>query len=102
MRLLARFLGLMALAGAFAAAVLDGARWIANGAFAPTSAGAALDALSPKAIANAHNLFEAKLGSWAWEHLMLRGLGAPLFLYLTLVSALLFVLSQRRRPDPNW
>ena len=101
MRLLARFLGLMALAGAFAAAVLDGARWIANGAFAPTTAGAALSDLAPRAIANARTLVEARLGAWAWDHLMVRGLALPVCLYLTALSALLFVVSQRRR-DADW
>ena len=102
MRFLARFLGLMALAGAFAAAVLDGARWIANGAFAPTSAGAALGDLAPRAIANAQAVVDAKLGHWAWDDLVVRGLAAPVALYPTALSALLFILSQRRRPDPDW
>ena len=101
MRLLARFLGLMALAGAFAAAVLDGARWIANGAFAPTTAGAALGDLAPRAIANARTMVEVRLGAWAWDDLAVRGLAAPIALYLAALSALLFVLSRRRR-DPDW
>ncbi|MBV9288016.1 MAG: hypothetical protein JO288_09355 [Hyphomicrobiales bacterium] len=101
MRLLARFLGLITLAGAFAAAVLDGARWIANGAFAPTTAGAALGDLAPRAIASARTVVEARLGAWAWDDLVVRGLALPVSLYLTALSALWFVLSQRRR-DPDW
>jgi hypothetical protein len=102
MRFLVRFLGLMALAGAFAAVVLDGARWIANGAFAPTTAGALIGNLAPRAVANAQSLIEARLGDKAWEDVIVRSLSAPLFVYLTALSALLFVLSRRRRADPNW
>ena len=102
MRILVRFLGLLALAGAFAAALLDGARWIANGAFAPTTAGALIGDLAPRAIANLQNLVEARLGPKAWEEVIIRGLSAPLFVYLTALSALLFLLSRRRHTDPDW
>ena len=98
MRFLARFVGLLALAGAFAAAVLDGARWIANGAFAPTTTAAALDWLSPKVLAAGRQIVEAKLGAWAWHDLVAGALIAPLFATLTLVSALLFLLSRPPRP----
>lgn len=102
MRFLVRILGLMALAGAFVAALLDGARWIANGAFAPTTAGALIGDLAPRAVANAQSLVEARLGPKAWEEVIVRGLSAPLFVYLTALSALFFILSRRRRPDPDW
>ena len=102
MRFFVRFLGLMALAGAFVAAVLDGARWIANGAFAPMTAGALLGDVAPRAFANAQNLVEARLGPKAWEDVIVRALSAPLFVYLTALSALLFVLSRRRHADPDW
>ena len=101
MRLLMRLMGLLALAGAFAAAVLDGARWIANGDFTPMTAAAALELLSPRALANAQSVVTGRLGAWAWGDLA-RGLQAPLFLYLTALSALLFVLSRQRRSDSEW
>ena len=97
MRFLARFIGLIALAGAFAAAVIDGARWIVGGSFAPTSTGAAIYWLSPKALASIQSFVESRLGAWAWNDVLVRALLAPAFVALTLVSALLFLLS---RPPP--
>ena len=99
MRFVARFLALLALAGAFAAAVIDGARWIADGALAPLSGGAALYWLSPKALANVQNLVESRLGPWAWEHVLVQALLAPLVLDLIVVSAILLLLS--RPPAPQ-
>jgi hypothetical protein len=97
MRFLARFIGLLALAGAFAAAVLDGARWIANGTFAPTSTGAALDWLSPKGLAAAQRFVESRIGDWAWNDVLSKALFAPAFAALVLVGALMFLAS---RPPP--
>jgi hypothetical protein len=97
MRFLARFIGLIALAGAFAAAVIDGARWIVGGTFAPTSTGAALYWLSPTALAAAQSFVEGRLGAWAWNDVLLRALLAPAFVALTFLSAVLFFLS---RPPP--
>jgi hypothetical protein len=97
MRFLARFIGLLTLAGAFAAAVLDGARWIANGTWAPTSTGAALDWLSPKGLAAAEKFVDSRIGAWAWNDVLSRALIAPAFAALIVVSALLFLIS---RPPP--
>jgi hypothetical protein len=99
MRFLARFIGLVALAGAFAAATIDGTRWVVNGTFAPTSTGAALYFLSPKALLGLQTLVESRLGDWAWNDVLLRALLAPAFVALTLLSAVLFFLS--RRPPPE-
>ena len=99
MRFLARFIGLIALAGAFAAAVIDGARWVVGGTFSPTSTGAAIYWLSPKALAGLQAFVEGRLGAWAWNDVLLRALLAPAFVALTLVSALLFLVS--RPPTPQ-
>jgi hypothetical protein len=97
MRFFARFIGLIALAGAFAAAVIDGARWVVGGTFDPTSTGQAIYWLSPKALAGVQAFVEGRLGPWAWNDLLLRALRAPAFVALTLVSVLLFLVS---RPPP--
>ncbi len=102
MRFVARFIGLIALAGAFAAAVIDGARWIEAGDWAPTSTGTALYFLSPKALAGAQSFVEGHLGAWgpwAWDNVLVRALLAPAFLDLTILGALFFFLS--RRPQPQ-
>ena len=97
MRFLARFIGLIALACAFAAAVIDGARWVVGGNFAPTSTGAALYWLSPKLLAAAQSFVESRLGAWAWNEVLMRALLAPAFVALTILSAVLFLVS---RPPP--
>jgi hypothetical protein len=99
MRFLARLIGVIALAGAFAAAVIDGARWIAAGDWAPTSTGAALYALSPTALAGAQSFVESHLGAWAWNDVLFRALLAPAFVVLTILSALFFIVS--RTPPPE-
>lgn len=97
MRLLVRFIGVIALAGAFAAAVIDGARWIADGRLTLMSGGAALYWLSPKALGGLQNFVESRFGPWAWDNVLVRALLAPVVLDLVGVSAILFVLS---RPSP--
>ena len=99
MRFLARFIGLITLAGAFAAAVIDGARWVVGGSFAPTSTGAALYWLSPKLLAAAQSFVESRLGAWAWNDVLVRALFAPAFVALAVLSALFFFLS--RPPSPE-
>ena len=99
MRILARFIGLIALAGAFAAAVIDGARSIAAGAWALTSTGAALYWLSPKALASAQTFVENRLGAWAWNDVLVRVLLAPAFIDLTVLSLLLYLVSRPPRPE---
>jgi hypothetical protein len=97
MRFFARFIGLIALAGAFAAAVIDGTRWLVGGTFSPISTGAAIYWLSPKTLAGLQVFVESRLGAWAWNDVLLRALLAPAFVALTIVSALLFLVS---RPPP--
>jgi hypothetical protein len=99
MRFLARFIGLLALAGAFSAAVIDGARWVVAGAWAPTSTGAALYWLSPKAFASAQSFVATRLGEWVWDNLLVRALLAPAFVFLTLLGAVLFLVSRPRPPE---
>lgn len=99
MRLLVRFIGVIALALAFAAAVIDGARYIADGAFTPISAGKALYWLSPRVLDGLQSFVEARFGPWVWNDVLVRALLAPVVLDLVVVSAILFVLSRPRPPE---
>ncbi len=98
MRWIARFFGLLALAGAFAAAVLDGARWLANGIFAPTSTGDALEWLSPRTLGTARRFVDQRIGGWLWNDVVMPALVFPFFAALIVIGALLFILS--REPPP--
>jgi hypothetical protein len=102
MRFFARFVGLVALACAFAAAVVDGARWVVNGNFAPTSTGAAIYWLSPKALASLQAVVEGRVGVWAWNEVLVRALLAPAFVALAIVSGLLFFLSRPPPPEVGY
>lgn len=99
MRLIIRFIGVIALAGAFAAAVIDGARWIADGKVTPISGGAALYWISPKALGGLQSFVENRFGTWAWDNVLFRALLAPVVLDLVIVSAILFVMSRPRPPE---
>jgi hypothetical protein len=99
MRFLARIIGLIALAGAFAAAVIDGARSIAIGDCALTSTGAALYWLSPKALAGVQASVENRLGAWAWNDVLVRVLFAPAFITLAILSLALYLVSRPPRPE---
>ena len=99
MRFFLRFIGLIALAGAFAAAVVDGARWIADGTWEPMSTGSALYRISPALLGHMQAFVDARVGAWAWNDILVRALLTPAFLALTLLSALLFLLS--RPPAPT-
>jgi hypothetical protein len=99
MRFLARIVGVVALACAFAAAVLDGARWIADGSWAPTSTGAALDWLSPKALPALREFVASRFGPWAWNDLLAKALVTPAFAALVMLSALLFLVSRPPLPE---
>ena len=98
MRFFLRFIGLLALAGAFAAAVVDGTRWVAGGAWEPMSSGAALYRISPAALTRVQTFIEARVGAWAWNDVMVKALLIPAFIALTVLAALLFLIS--RPPTP--
>ena len=67
MRLVARFIGLLALAGAFAAALSRRRALGRAGSLTPTSTGAAIYSLSPKSLAAVQAFVENRLGAWAWD-----------------------------------
>ncbi|PWB82443.1 MAG: hypothetical protein C3F11_11890 [Methylocystaceae bacterium] len=96
LRLLIRFLGLVLLAGGFAALIVDGTRSLAGGELRVTP-------LSRSAL----DLFPAKMQAWQtaveqhlpllWDPVIVTLLLAPLSLTLTGLGALLIALSQKRR-----
>lgn len=96
LRMLIRFLGLVLLAGGFAALIVDGTRTLAGGELRVTP-------LSK----SAHDLFPAKMQAlqaaaeqhlpYLWDPVMVTLLLAPLSLTLTGLGALFIALSQKRR-----
>ncbi|HXT07584.1 MAG TPA: hypothetical protein VN715_11680 [Roseiarcus sp.] len=85
LRFLARTLGLLALVGAFAAAVIDGARSIANNDWALTPLGAALGRIAPAKLA-ALPAFATGISPKLWDPVLIDVLYVPTSLALAVVG----------------
>ena len=98
-RFLVRFCGLMLLAGAFAAAVVDGARSLADQRVELTSMGRALDYAFPSKFPLLQPFVEQRLRQpLLWDPVLLDILSAPAFVVLALLGLILFYLVRRRPP----
>jgi len=100
LRLLFRLTGLISLAGAFAAAVIDAARTLANGRLEWTPAGVTLDRLFPAKF-EALPALAARIHPKLWDPVLLTILWSPTALILAVVGLLLLALARpRREPSP--
>jgi hypothetical protein len=100
LRLIGRTLGLLALAGAFAAAVIDGARSIANDGWSLTPLGAALGRLAPTKLA-ALPALAGKISPKLWDPVLIDVLYVPTSLALAVVGIAFMALAspgRDRRP----
>ena len=95
-RFLVRLIGLVALAGAFAAAVMDGARSLANDTVSITSLGAALARLAPAKFEQLPAL-AAKIHPKLWDPVLLDILYVPAAVALALVGIALVAIALPRR-----
>ena len=96
LRFLARALGLIALAGAFSAAVYDGARSIANSALMLTPLGASLAALAPAKFAGLPATV-ARIHPKLWDPVLIDVLYVPTSAVLAGIGILLAALASARR-----
>ena len=96
---LVRLVGLLFLAAALAAVVVDGARSIAVSSLTMTPLGTTWFALSPQSLAAAqaavHQSVEPVLGSWVWNPVIQWVLLRPTWLVFG-VAALVLLLAARR------
>jgi hypothetical protein len=88
-------LGLLALAGAFAAAVMDGAASLANDTLSLTSLGAALARLAPAKFEQLPALV-GKSHPWLWDPVLLHVLYTPVSAALAVLGAALVFFGRRR------
>jgi hypothetical protein len=95
-RFLVRLIGLIALAGAFAAAVMDGARSIANDALSITPLGAALARLAPAKFEQLPAL-AAKIHPKLWDPVLLDLLYIPAAVALAVVGIVLVAIALPRQ-----
>ena len=94
-----RLVGLLLLAGAFAAAVIDGARSLADQKIELSSMGTVLAYAFPAKFALMHDAV-VKKAPMLWDLVVVNVLYAPAILDLVVFGGCLFYLA-RRRPDRN-
>jgi len=96
LRFLARTLGLLALVGAFAAAVVDGARSIANNAWSLTPLGAALGRIAPAKLA-ALPALAGRINPKLWDPVLIDVLYVPTSLVLAALGIAFMALGSAGR-----
>jgi len=97
-RLTFRFLGLLLLAGAFAALVIDGTRSIAGGVLSLTPLGQTMLWLMPDKFATLKPALQHALPRLLWDPVMVNVLLMPTWLVVGFIGILLMLLTQKRRP----
>lgn len=96
LRLGVRAIGLLLLAGAFAAAVIDGARSLADQTLDLTSMGTALGIAFPAKVAMLPALAR-KIHPLLWDPVLLRILSAPAFADLAVLGFVFMAVSMNYR-----
>ena len=97
MRLLFRFVGLLLLAGAFTALVIDGTRSVAAGGGSLMPPGRTLTTLSPQAFQKLRVFCESKLPV-LWDPVLVTTFLLPTWVVLGVLGLILVALTRRRRP----
>lgn len=97
-RLLFRLLGIMALAGAFVMAVVDGTSSIAAGEWVITGTKALLVQMLGDRFALIQPAIERHMTPLLWDPVLVALLGLPVFAVLALLGALLILATGKRRP----
>jgi hypothetical protein len=97
-RLTFRFLGLLLLAAAFAALVVDGTRSIAGGALSLAPFGQTMLWLLPSKFASVKAAAQHALPPFFWDSVMVHVLHMPTWVVAGGLGVLLMLLTQKRRP----
>ena len=95
LRFLVRAVGLIALAGAFAAAVMDGARSLANDTVSLTPLGVALARLAPTKFEQLPAL-AAKISPRLWDPVLVHVLWVPTCIVLAVIGIVLIAVAAPR------
>jgi hypothetical protein len=96
LRLMFRFAGILLLAVAFAALIVDGTRSIAAGAAAIAPLGRIVSALFPDLFAKVHAAIESH-APLLWDPVLVTILLLPAWLVIGVVGVILVALTRRRR-----
>ncbi|MCB0285087.1 MAG: hypothetical protein KDE57_00435 [Calditrichaeota bacterium] len=101
MRVIVRWIGVWLLAGAFVALVVDGVKWLANGAITSTPLGQFLYWLSPGALNLSQAVVERYTLPVLWDPVMIFVLNLPIWVVAGALGFLFAFLgrSRTRRVD---
>jgi len=94
LRFLVRALGVLLLAGAFAAAVVDAARSLADQQFTVTSMGLALATIFPAKFELWTTVAQTRLPHFVWDPVLLWILSAPTFVDIGVLGIVLTIISR--------
>ena len=97
LRLLLRFVGLVALAGAFAALIVDGTRSVAAGSPAIYPLGRTLSTLSPSEFVKVQSVIEAH-APLLWDPILVSMLLLPAWVVLGLFGLIVMALARPSAP----
>ncbi|HLH11525.1 MAG TPA: hypothetical protein VKV77_06570 [Methylovirgula sp.] len=97
-RLTFRFLGLLLLAAAFAALVIDGTRSIAGGMLSLTPLGQTMLWLMPDKFPVLKPQVQHALPPLLWDPVMVHVLAAPTWLVIGVLGLFVLLVTQKRRP----
>ncbi len=96
LRVIARFLGLLLLAAAFAALVVDGTKSIASDTLIVTPLASIAEQVAPQKYPLLQTAIENRLGHFAWKPMTTTLLALPGWLFAGALGGLLFAATRRR------
>jgi hypothetical protein len=97
-RLTLRLLGLLLLAGAFAALVIDGTRSIAGGVLSLTPLGQTMLWLMPNKFETLKPMVQHDVPKLLWDPVIVNLLLMPTWFVIGVIGLLVMLLTQKRRP----
>lgn len=97
-RLTLRLIGLILLAGAFAALVIDGTRSIAGGMLSLTPLGQTMLWLMPQKFETLKPMIQHDVPRLLWDPVIVHVLAAPTWLVVGVLGVLVMLITQKRRP----
>jgi hypothetical protein len=97
-RFLFRFLGLLSLAAAFIALVIDGTKSIAANAVTMTPLGQYWNDIHSTSLQLLQPAIERHIALWLWNPVVLNIITAPTWLVLGILGAVLVLIGRKKRP----
>jgi ABC-type phosphate transport system permease subunit len=97
-RFLFRFVGLLGLALGFVFLVYDGTKSIANRSLEMTTVERFWNEVYSRSPQDVLRPLTAPIASWLWDPVTVTLLGAPIWIALAVVAAILMILGRKKKP----